>query len=356
MRPIRTPERWPTVSSAEPRVAAPAQVPATSEPGVERSYLEALHDAMAEEMASDPRVFLLGEDVGRYGGAFKVTKGLVEEFGGRRVIDTPISELAIVGAAIGAALMGMRPVAEMQYIDFITCAFDQLVTEAGKMRYRTGDGVPMVVRGASGGGVRGGPFHSAQPEAFFAHSPGLKIVVPSTPYDAKGLLKAAIRDDDPVIVLEPKFLYRRIKEVIPSEDFIVPIGAARVAREGSDVVCITYGTQVHTAIEAGALLASEGISLEVLDLRTLVPLDIASILKSVEKCSRVVICHEANPVCSISSEVAAVIADEGFAMLDAPIRRVTSPQTPIPFAAALEDAYIPQAADIVAAVKQLAAW
>lgn len=339
------------MSSADAQVASPAR-----HDGVERTFLEALHDALAEEMAADPRVFVMGEDVGRYGGAFKVTKGLVEEFGRTRVIDTPISELAITGAAIGAALMGMRPVAEMQYIDFITCAFDQLVTEAGKMRYRTGHGVPMVVRGASGAGVRGGPFHSAQPESFFAHAPGLKIVVPSTPTDAKGLLKAAIRDDDPVIFLEHKFLYRRIRESVPAGDYVVPLGTARIAKAGSDAVCITYGAQVHTALEAATELSGEGISLEVLDLRSLVPLDKTAILESVARCSRVVICHEANPVCSISAEVAAVIADEGFEMLDAPVRRVTSPQTPVPFAASLEDAYVPQAADIAEAVRGLAAW
>lgn len=336
------------------RESAPIVPTATS--GVEKSFLEAIYDAMAEEMEADDRVFVFGEDVGHYGGAFKVTKGLLERFGPKRVIDTPISESAIVGAATGAAIMGMRPIAEMQYVDFITCAFDQLVTETAKMRFRTGHGVPMVLRAASGAGVRAGPFHSGQPEAFFAHSPGLKIVIPGDPYDAKGLLKAAIRDDDPVLFFESKYLYRRLTALIPEGDYIVPLGEASVKREGSDVVCITYGAQVSTALSAAAALESEGISLEVLDLRSVVPLDQEKILESVAKCSRVVICHEANPVCSISSEVAAIIAEKGFDLLDAPLRRVTSPQAPVPFAAVLEDAYVPSADDIVAAVREIAAW
>ncbi|MER3396221.1 MAG: alpha-ketoacid dehydrogenase subunit beta [Acidimicrobiia bacterium] len=323
---------------------------------VERLYIEALTDALIEEMEADERVFLLGEDIAEYGGAFKVTKGLVEKFGSERVINTPISEAAIVGYAIGAALQGMRPVAEMQYIDFITQAFDQLVTEAGKMHYRTGKPVPMVVRGASGAGVRAGPFHSAQPEAFFCHAPGLKVVAPATAYDAKGLLKASIRDDNPVIFLEHKLLYRRIKEKIPAGEYVVEIGKAKVQRRGSDAVCITYGAQVHTALDAAEQLEADGISLEVLDLRTLAPLDVDSILESVARCHRVLICHEANPVCGVGAEVAAVIADRGFDLLDAPIRRLTSPHTPVPFAPVLEDAYVPGKEDIVKAVKELTEW
>lgn len=324
--------------------------------GPVRTFIEAITDALAEEMAADEAVFLLGEDIGPYGGAFKATEGLIERFGPGRVVETPISESAIIGAAIGAAVMGMRPVAEMQYIDFITCGFDQLVTEAAKHRYRTGVPVPMVVRGPSGGGVRGGPFHSAQPEALFAHTPGLKVVMPSSPSDAKGLLKAAIRDDDPVVFLEHKALYRRLKEAIPQGDHLVPLGSAAVRRPGSHCVCVTYGAQVPTALEAAEVLAQDGIQLEVLDLRTLAPLDRETILESVGRCSRVVICHEANPVCGIGAEVAAVIAESGFDLLDAPVRRVTAPQTPVPAAPALEDAYIPQVSAVVAAVRELVVW
>jgi 2-oxoisovalerate dehydrogenase E1 component beta subunit len=323
---------------------------------VERLYIEALTDALVEEMESDERVFLLGEDIAEYGGAFKVTKGLVEKFGPERVINTPISEGAIVGCAIGAALAGMRPVAEMQYIDFITQAFDQLVTEAGKMHYRTGHAVPMVVRGASGAGVRAGPFHSAQPEAYFCHAPGLKVVAPATAYDAKGLLKASIRDDNPVVFIEHKLLYRRIREKIPAGDYVVDLGKAKVQRQGRDAVCITYGAQVHTALEAAETLSREGVELEVLDLRTLAPLDEDSILESVGRCHRVLICHEANPVCGVGAEVAAVIADRGFDFLDAPIRRLTSPHTPVPFAPVLEDAFVPGTDDVVEAVKKLVEW
>ncbi len=323
---------------------------------VERLYIDALTDALVEEMEADERVFLLGEDIAGYGGAFKVTKGLVDKFGPERVINTPISESAIVGYAIGAALAGMRPVAEMQYIDFITQAFDQLVTEAGKMHYRTGRAVPLVVRGASGAGVRAGPFHSAQPEAFFCHAPGLKVVAPATAYDAKGLLKASIRDDNPVIFIEHKLLYRRVKELIPAGDYVVEIGKAAVRRQGKDLVCITYGAQVHTALEAGEELAGEGVEMEVLDLRTLAPLDTESILESVGRCHRVLICHEANPVCGVGAEVAAVVADLGFDLLDAPIKRVTSPHTPVPFAPVLEDAFVPSKDDLVKAAKELVEW
>lgn len=323
---------------------------------VERLYIEALTEALVEEMEADDRVFLLGEDIAEYGGAFKVTKGLVEKFGPERVINTPISETAIVGAAIGAALMGMRPVAEMQYIDFITQAFDQLVTEAGKMYYRTGKPVPIVVRGASGAGVRAGPFHSLQPEAFFCHAPGLKVVTPATAYDAKGLLKASIRDDNPVIFIEHKLLYRRIREVIPADDYTVEIGKARVHRPGRDIVCITYGAQVYSAEEAAGELAAEGIEMEVLDLRTLQPLDVDAILDSVARCHRVIICHEANPVCGVGAEVAAVVADRGFEYLDAPVKRVTAPHTPVPFAPVLEDAYVPSKDDIVKAARGLLEW
>src|SRR5213080_3211522 len=232
------------------------------------TYLEAIRQGIWEEMERDERVFILGEDVGIYGGAFKVTEGMLERFGAHRVIDTPISESAIVGAAIGAAYMGLRPIAEMQFIDFISCAFDQITNFAAKSRYRWGAGVPMVIRGPSGGGVHGGPFHSQNPEMYFVHTPGLKVVAPSTAYDAKGLIKAAIRDEDPVIYLEHKYLYRRIKEELPQEDYLVPIGKADIKRRGKDISVITYGAMLHNALEAATLLTEEGIDLEVLDLRT----------------------------------------------------------------------------------------
>src|SRR6266849_1998137 len=237
------------------------------------TYVEAIRQGIWEEMEKDERVFVLGEDVGAYGGAFKVTAGMLERFGEWRIIDTPISESGIVGAAIGAALMGMRPVAEMQFADFIACAFDQITNFAAKCRYRWGAGVPIVIRGPSGGGVHGGPFHSQNPEMYFVHTPGLKVVAPATAHDAKGLIKAAIRDDDPVIYLEHKYLYRRVKEELPTEDYIVPIGRAAVRREGRDLSIITYAAMVYVALEAAETLATEGIEAEVIDLRTVSPLD-----------------------------------------------------------------------------------
>src|SRR5512135_623297 len=251
------------------------------------TYVEAIRQGIWEEMERDDRVMLLGEDIGAYGGAFKVTAGMLEHFGHDRVVDTPICESAIVGAAIGAAYMGMRPIAEMQFIDFISCAFDQIVNVAAKSRYRWGAGVPIVIRGPSGGGVHGGPFHSQNPEMHFVHTPGLKIVAPSTAYDAKGLIKASIRDDDPVIFLEHKFLYRRIKETLPTEDFIVPLGRAAIRRRGRSMTVVSYGAMVHVALEAAAELAKEGIDLEVVDLRTLQPLDKEMVLESVKKNSKV---------------------------------------------------------------------
>src|SRR6266576_7117512 len=257
------------------------------------TYLEAIRQGIWEEMKQDERVFVLGEDVGIYGGAFKVTAGMLEEFGEWRIIDTPISESAIVGAAIGAALMGMRPIAEMQFADFISCAFDQITNFAAKCRYRWGAGVPIVVRGPSGGGVHGGPFHSQNPEMYFVHTPGLKVVCPSTAYDAKGLIKAAIRDPDPVLYFEHKYLYRRIKDEVPSEDYIVPIGKAAIRRPGRDLSIITYGAMVWTALDAAKTLEAEGIDAEVVDLRTLFPMDEETILESVGKTSRAVVLHEA---------------------------------------------------------------
>src|SRR5437762_13284284 len=253
------------------------------------TYLEAIRQGIWEEMERDQNVFILGEDVGVYGGAFKLTEGMFERFGGDRVIDTPISESAIIGAAIGAALMGMRPIAEMQFADFISCGFDQISSFAAKCRYRWGAAVPLVIRGPSGGGIHGGPFHSQNPEMYFVHTPGLKVVCPSTAYDAKGLIKSAIRDNDPVLYFEHKFLYRRIKEELPAEDFTVPIGKAALRRKGRDISVITYGAMVYTALDAAKELEKEGIDLEILDLRSLLPFDKQAVLDSVRKTNKVII-------------------------------------------------------------------
>jgi 2-oxoisovalerate dehydrogenase E1 component beta subunit len=320
------------------------------------TYLEAIRQALFEEMARDERVFLIGEDIGTYGGAFKVTDGLFDRFGERRVIDTPISETAIVGSAIGAAYMGMRPVAELQFIDFIACCFDMLTNFAATSRYRNGAGVPMVVRGPCGGGVSGGPFHSLNPESFFLNTPGLKMVEPATAYDAKGLLKAAIRDDDPVLFFEHKYLYRRIKDDVPDEDYIVPIGKAAIKREGTDLSIITFGAMVHVALEAATSLDFEGVQAEVLDLRSLAPLDRGAILASVRKTNRVLLLHEATRTGGIGGELAAIIAEEAFDYLDAPITRIASADTPVPYAPALEAAFQPDARAVVAAAKRLVTY
>ncbi len=320
------------------------------------TYLEAIRQGLWEEMERDPNVFLLGEDIGVYGGAFKVTDGMVQRFGEDRVIDTPISESAIVGAAIGAALMGMKPVAEMQFADFISCAFDQITNFAAKCRYRWGAGVPLVIRGPSGGGVHGGPFHSQNPEMYFVHTPGLKVVAPSTAYDAKGLIKSAIRDEDPVIYFEHKFLYRRIKEDLPEDEFLVPIGKGDIKRPGIDITVITYGAMVHKALEAAATLESEGISLEVLDLRTLVPVDKELVLESVKKTSRVILLHEDVRTGGIAGELAAVIAEEAFEYLDGPIMRITAPDTPVPYSPPLEEFFLPKTSEIVKVARQLATY
>jgi 2-oxoisovalerate dehydrogenase E1 component beta subunit len=317
------------------------------------TYLEAIRQALFEEMARDERVFLLGEDIGEYGGAFKVTDGLLDRFGAGRVIDTPISETAIVGAAIGASYMGMRPVAELQFIDFIACCFDILTNFAATSRYRNGAGVPIVVRGPCGGGVSGGPFHSLNPESFFLNTPGLKMVEPSTAYDAKGLLKAAIRDDDPVLFLEHKYLYRRIKDDVPDEDYIVPLGKAAVRRAGTDLSIITFGAMVYTALEAADVLARDGVQAEVLDLRTLAPLDRDAILATVSKTNRVLLLHEATRTGGIGGELAAIIAEEAFDQLDAPVTRVASADTPVPYAPALEAAFLPGVETVAAAASRL---
>jgi 2-oxoisovalerate dehydrogenase E1 component beta subunit len=322
----------------------------------EITYLQAIHDALWEEMESNPEVFLLGEDIGVYGGAFKVTKGLQEHFGSKRVLDTPMAETAIVGAAIGAAMMGMRPVAEMQFADFISCAFDQLVNFAATNHFRWGEPVPIVVRAPSGGGLRAGPFHSQNPEAWFVHPPGLKVVAPATPYDAKGLLKAAIRDDNPVIYFENKYLYRHMKGKVPVEDYVVPIGMAEVKRPGEDITVIAYGAMVHESLLAAEELAGEGIDVEVVDLRSLKPLDRETVLASARKTGKIAIVHEAYRTGGMGGELAALISEEAFEWLDAPLVRVTAPDTPVPYSAGLEDAFRPNAAKIVAALQDLAAY
>jgi 2-oxoisovalerate dehydrogenase E1 component beta subunit len=317
------------------------------------TYLEAIRLAMLEEMQRDERVFILGEDVGTYGGAFRVTAGFLDTFGPRRVIDTPISESAIVGAAIGAALMGMRPIAEMQFIDFISCAFDQLVNYAAKSRYRWGGGVPIVVRGPCGGGVHGGPFHSQNPESYFMNVPGLKIVAPATPGDAKGLLTAAIRDPDPVLYLEHKFLYRRIREDVPEGEVVVPIGKARVARTGRDVSIITYAAMLHVALEAAEAAARDGIEVEVLDLRTLLPLDEESILATAAKTGKVVVLHEATRTGGPGGEISALVAERAFEYLDAPVVRMAPPDTPVPYSPPLEEYFLPNAERVGKAIRAL---
>ena len=317
------------------------------------TYLEAIRLAMLEEMEKDERVFILGEDVGIYGGAFRVTAGFLEKFGEGRIIDTPVSETAIVGTAIGAALMGMRPIAEMQFIDFIGCCFNQLVNYAAKSRFRWGGGVPIVVRGPCGGGVHGGPFHSQNPEAFFMNVPGLKIVAPGTAADAKGLMTAAIRDPDPVIYLEHKFLYRRIKEDVPEGELVVPIGKARVARPGKDVTIVTYAAMLHVALEAAEAAAQDGIEVEVLDLRTLLPLDEPAILASAAKTGKVIVLHEATRTGGPGGEVAALISERVFEYLDAPIVRMAPPDTPVPYSPPLEDYFLPNAEKVGKAIRAL---
>ncbi len=320
------------------------------------TYLEAIRQGLWEEMERDPSVFVMGEDIGVYGGAFKVTEGMLEKFGGDRVIDTPISESAIVGAAIGAALMGMRPVVEMQFMDFIACGFDQIVNMAAKIHYRWGPAVPMVIRGPSGAGVHGGPYHSQSNEMWFVHTPGLKVVAPATASDAKGLIKASIRDDNPVIFYEHKFLYRRIKEEIPEQDYVVPIGKAAIRRTGTDISVITYGAMVWTALEAAAELEKDGLSLEVVDLRSLLPYDEERVLASAHKCSKVILLHEDTRTGGMGAELAAVIAEKAFEDLDGPVIRVTAPDTPVPFAPPLEEYFLPNAQKVMEAARRLAAY
>ncbi len=314
---------------------------------MQTTYLEAIRQGIWEEMERDPNVFLLGQDIGVYGGAFKITAGMLDHFGERRVIDTPLSESGIVGAAIGASMFGLRPVAEMQFADFITCGFDQIVNFAAKCRYRWGAAIPMVVRAPSGGGNRGGPFHSQNPEAWFAHVPGLKVVTPATAYDAKGLIKSSIRDNDPVVYFEHKGLYRRIKEDLPEEEYTVPIGKARVYRTGKGISIITYGAMVYVADEAADELAKEGISVEIVDLRTVYPIDEETVLKSVKKTSKAILLHEDVLTGGVGGEIAARIAERAFEYLDGPGVRIAAPDTPIPYSPPLDDAFIPSAAQVV---------
>ena len=345
------------------------------------TYLEAIRQALWEEMESDPRVFLLGQDVGTYGGPFRVTAGMLDRFGPERVIDTPISESAMVGTAIGAAMLGMRPVVEMQFIDFISCAFNQIINFAGPNHYRWGQQVPLVIRGPAGGNVHGSAFHSQNPESYFQHTPGLKIVAPATVADAYGLLKAAIRDPNPVLYFEHKFLYRRIKEELPATskaepapqgppvaasvageppaaggDGLVPLGKARLARPGRDLSVISYGAMLHVALEAAERLAVEGIDLEVLDLRTVKPLDEEAILATVRKTNRVLVLTEEQLSGSVAGEVAARIAERGFAWLDGPVHRLCCPDTPVPYSPTLEEAYLPNVDKLAARVRELASY
>ncbi len=321
----------------------------------EVTYLEALRQGLWEEMERDERVFILGEDIGIYGGAFKVTDGFSQRFGAERVIDTPISESAIVGAAAGAAHMGFRPVAEMQFMDFVACAYDMLTNYVATARYRAGLSTPIVVRGPCGGYVRGGPFHSQNPEAAFFHTPGLKLVCPATARDAKGLIKAAIRDEDPVLYFEHKYLYRRIKEDLPEgEEILTPIGKARVAREGRDLTIVTWSAMVWKSLEAAEeIQQADGASIEVLDLRSLIPMDDEAILASVKKTNKVLIVHEDTRTGGVAGEITARISERAFEFLDGPILRVTAHDVPLPYAPTLEDFVLPQTADIVKAARRL---
>jgi pyruvate/2-oxoglutarate/acetoin dehydrogenase E1 component len=319
----------------------------------ELTYLQAISDGLREEMRRDERVFCLGEDIGEFGGAFKVTAGFAEEFGADRVLDTPLAENLIIGASVGAAAEGLRPVAEMQFADFISCGFDQLVNVAAKLHYRQGVSVPMVVRLPSGGGFSGGPFHSQNPEAWFIQAPGLKVVAPATAEDAKGLLTSAIRDPNPVCYMEHKGLYRHVKGEVPEGEHTTPLGEARVAREGEEMTVIAYGSAVHLALRAAEELDDD---IEVLDLRTLCPLDRETILASARRTGKVLVAHEATQSCGVGAEVAALISEHAFEDLDAPVRRLTAPDVPIPFSPTLEQAVLPQLEDMKEACGELLAY
>lgn len=321
------------------------------------TYLQAIAQGLREEMERDPAVLMIGEDIGVYGGAFKVTEGFLEQFGRDRMIETPISESAIIGSAIGMGYLGLRPVCELQFVDFIACAFNQITNFAAKSHYRWGAPVPLVIRGPVGGGVHGGPFHSQNPEMYFLHTPGLKIVCPGTAYDAKGLIKSAVRDNNPVLFFEHKFLYRRIKEDIPADDYTVPIGKAAVRREGKDLTMVSYAAMLHNCLEAAEQLEKEdGVSCEVIDLRTLLPLDRATILESLRKTNRLLVVHEHTRTGGIAGEIAAIVMEEAFDELDAPMARVTSLDTPVPYAPPMEEFFLPNTEKIVTAARKLAAY
>ncbi len=337
------------------RVTEPALDSAPS-----KSLVEAIHDTLRDLMRADERIVVLGEDVGRRGGVFRVTAGLLEEFGEARVLDTPLAESSIIGSAIGMAIHGLRPIAEIQFLDFIHSAMDQIMNEAARLRYRSNNdfGCPIVIRVPFGGGVHGALYHSQSIEAVFVHCPGLKVVAPATPADAKGLLTAAVRDEDPVLYLEHKKMYRLIKGPVPEGDYEVPIGAARLVQEGTDATVIAYGLMVHEAERAATQVSAEtGASIELIDLRSLKPLDDATILDSARKTGKVLVVTEANRLCSVASEVAAMVAEHAFAYLDAPVMRCAAPDVPaMPFSPPLEHAFMIDAEKIAAALRTLIAY
>lgn len=319
----------------------------------ETTYVEAIRAGIWEEMERDPDVFVMGEDIAEYGGAFKVTAGMLERFGEKRVVDTPLSESAIVGAGTGAAINGLRPVLEMQFADFMACGFDQITNFAAKCRYRWGQRIPMVIRAPAGGNIHGGPFHSQNVEMPYVHTPGLKVVQPATAYDAKGLIKASIRDNDPVIFLEHKYLYRSVKERLPQGDYTVPLSKAQVRRAGGDLSIVAYGWMVHVALEAAAQLAAEGIDIEVLDLRTLAPLDREAVLATVRKTSKVIFLHEDTLTGGLGGELAGIVGEHAFEHLDGPMIRIAAPDTPVPFSETLEKAFLPGVEDVVEQARNL---
>jgi 2-oxoisovalerate dehydrogenase E1 component beta subunit len=348
------------VQALERLTAPPLADDTTREGAPQQSLVEAIHDTLVDAMRADQRVVLLGEDVGRRGGVFRVTAGLIEEFGEGRVIDTPLAESGIIGAAIGMALNGLRPIAEIQFLDFIAPAMDQIMNEAARLRYRSNNdfSCPIVIRAPFGGGVHGALYHSQSIEAMFVHTPGLKVVAPATPADARGLLRAAIRDDDPVLFLEHKRMYRLIKGPVPDGDHDVPLGKARIVQEGTDATVIAYGLMVHEAQRAIAEVATEtDRSIELIDLRSLKPLDETALIASAKKTGKVLVVTEANRLCSVASEVAAVIGEEAFAYLDAPVMRLAAPDVPaMPFSPSLEQAFMIDAGKIGTALRRLIAY